>query len=53
LLERGQELRVTISLGIAAYPRKEIRSVDDLIRLADNALFQAKKNGRNRVEVAE
>jgi diguanylate cyclase (GGDEF)-like protein len=53
LLERDQELRVTISLGVADYPRRGLQTVDDLIRLADNALFLAKKNGRNRVEVAE
>jgi len=53
LLEEGKELKVTISLGVAPYPQKEIHSVDDLIRLADHALFQAKKNGRNRVEVVE
>jgi len=53
LLEREHELRVTISLGVAAFPKKDISSVDDLIRHADNALYQAKNNGRNRVEVAD
>jgi len=52
LLEGGKELRITISLGVASVPQPKIKSVDDLIRYADNALYQAKNNGRNRVEVA-
>lgn len=53
LLEGTAELRVTISLGVACFPRHDVHSVDDLIRISDNALYKAKKNGRNRVEVAE
>lgn len=43
-------LGVTISLGIASHPGADIRTVDDLIREADYALYSAKRNGRNRVE---
>ncbi len=53
LIEDEKELKITISLGVAAYPHPDINNVDDIIRYADNALYQAKKNGRNRVEVAE
>lgn len=53
LLESNHELRVTISLGVAAIPHPKIQSVDDLIRLSDNALYKSKRNGRNRVEIAE
>ncbi|RMF16220.1 MAG: diguanylate cyclase [Gammaproteobacteria bacterium] len=42
---------VTISAGVATYIYGE--SADDLIHRADSALYQAKQNGRNRVESAE
>ncbi len=53
LMEGNRNLKVTISLGIAFCPHAQINSVDDLIRLADNALYKAKRNGRNRVELAD
>jgi len=40
--------RVTISIGVAAYP-SHARTVSELIRCADEALYQAKSLGRNRV----
>jgi diguanylate cyclase (GGDEF)-like protein/PAS domain S-box-containing protein len=42
---------VTISVGVAAFPDHARRS-DDLLKAADIALYQAKHNGRNRVESA-
>jgi diguanylate cyclase (GGDEF)-like protein len=44
-------LAITISQGIAALPAPHLDSVDALIRAADAALYRAKQNGRNRVEV--
>jgi diguanylate cyclase (GGDEF)-like protein len=44
-----EQFRVTISLGVAAYPAEGIATVDDLIREADTALYRAKNGGRNRV----
>ncbi len=43
------QLRVTVSLGVAAYPAGGIATVNDLIREADAALYRAKNGGRNRV----
>ena len=42
---------LTISTGIGVYPGPDLRSVDDLIRVADNALYEAKQTGRNKVSV--
>jgi diguanylate cyclase (GGDEF)-like protein len=49
---RGQLLEgVTISLGVAAYPGHADQS-EALIREADQALYRAKRGGRDRVESA-
>jgi len=44
----GHVVRVTISVGVTAFPG-DGRTVKDLIRSADGALYGAKRNGRNRV----
>lgn len=43
---------VTLSIGMAAYPRSAIEA-DQLFRVADEALYRAKRLGRNRVELAD
>ena len=45
-----EDLTVTISAGVATYPSPNVDSVDSLFRQADEALYRAKQNGRNRVE---
>lgn len=42
---------IKISLGIANYPSDFIKTPDELLKFADDALYKAKKNGRNRTEV--
>ena len=44
---------LTASLGVAVFPHDSVKEVDDLIRLADDALYRAKAEGRNRVCVAD
>lgn len=41
--------RVTISIGVAAYPDIPTNSVEDIVRHADQALYEAKETGRNKV----
>jgi diguanylate cyclase (GGDEF)-like protein len=43
--------KLTSSFGVATYPNKDIKSHDELISAADDALFKAKNSGRDRVEV--
>ncbi|MBI2891503.1 MAG: diguanylate cyclase [Nitrospirae bacterium] len=46
-------LDVRVSFGVANWPRHKVAHVDQLIRLADDALYCAKDAGRNRVVVAQ
>lgn len=45
-----EELHLTASLGVASFPQEGVSAVDSFIKLADDALYRAKNNGRNRVE---
>jgi diguanylate cyclase (GGDEF)-like protein len=45
-----RELRLTVSVGVAAYPSAGIENPGALIRESDRALYRAKQAGRNRVE---
>ncbi len=42
-----QEIKVTISLGTASIPNPDISNSEQLIRLADEAMYMAKESGRN------
>ncbi|WP_404418080.1 diguanylate cyclase [Marinospirillum sp.] len=44
------KIEVTVSMGVA--DSSQFESVQDLVETADKALYKAKENGRNRVEVA-
>ncbi|HYN88932.1 MAG TPA: diguanylate cyclase [Ardenticatenaceae bacterium] len=41
----------TVSIGVASFPR-DARAVEELLREADLAVYQAKREGRNRVVAA-
>jgi diguanylate cyclase (GGDEF)-like protein len=47
----GTDVPVTASIGVAGFPR-HASTLDRLERLADAALYVAKRQGRNRVELA-
>jgi two-component system, cell cycle response regulator len=43
------ELRVTASIGLAFFPSKDITTASTLVKFADEALYQAKRSGRNTI----
>lgn len=51
---KGDEMgAVTVSIGVYTWRGSGEVLLDELIRASDEALYRAKKNGRNRVEVWE
>ncbi|MBU0519646.1 diguanylate cyclase [bacterium] len=50
--ELMDELTISISIGLAYYPDPRIKTEQDLVGLADEALYMAKDKGRNCVIVA-
>jgi two-component system cell cycle response regulator len=47
----GPPLQITVSVGVAAYPVDGL-SAEELLRAADQAMYRAKRAGRDRVETA-
>lgn len=49
----GNKTSITVSIGVATViPNQKLDSID-LVELADQAMYKAKNNGRNRVELAD
>ncbi|WP_273130821.1 EAL domain-containing protein [Bacillus weihaiensis] len=44
----GTKIRVTISAGVCAFPQ-EAKNVEELLRFSDLAMYESKRNGKNRV----
>ncbi len=49
LLLKGAHVKVTVSVGVATFPGKNVKTSKDLVRLADEAMYYAKNIGKNRV----
>lgn len=45
----GQSINITVSIGVSDYEESE--SENSFLKRVDKALYKAKNNGRNRVEV--
>ncbi len=48
VLFEGARLQVSASIGVTFYPQEEGIDADQLQRQADQAMYQAKQNGKNR-----
>jgi diguanylate cyclase len=49
VLVDGQAIHFTASFGVACFPALGVDSLNELLKAADRALYQAKDQGRNRV----
>jgi diguanylate cyclase (GGDEF)-like protein/PAS domain S-box-containing protein len=47
----GSHLNITISLGVATFTNNNFKSKEEFIKGADDALYKAKRGGRNQVFV--
>ncbi|MFZ5789004.1 MAG: GGDEF domain-containing protein, partial [Acidobacteriota bacterium] len=47
--ERSTSIRITVSIGVAERTEKR-RTIEDVVRAADAALYRAKEAGRNRIQ---
>jgi two-component system cell cycle response regulator len=48
-MDDGRTIQVTASIGVATFPAPRVATVEDLFSRADQALYRAKAEGRNRV----
>ena len=48
----GKTIPVTVSIGVATWAVEDTQVAEELIRLADENLYRAKRSGRNRTESA-
>lgn len=46
------EISVSVSIGVSMLDKSRVASVDEWIASADRALYRAKREGRNRIELA-
>lgn len=44
----GKHIALSVSIGIAAFPEVHIKTASELLLLADEALYEAKRRGRNQ-----
>ncbi len=45
----SRSLRVTASLGVSGFPNRSVLNAEQLVRTADDALYRAKREGRNKI----
>lgn len=48
---RNRQVSVTASIGVSFFPQEQELDADQLIRQADQAMYQAKQSGKNRYHI--
>ena len=48
---QGKDIKLTISCGVTTYQQQANVQVEDIFACADKALYRAKDNGRNQVQI--
>jgi len=51
MVVNGHRLRVSASVGVTFFPQRDEVDADQLLRQADQAMYQAKQSGKNRYHV--
>ena len=49
----GAQVRVTTSIGLAQFPSEGVHTIADLLAKADDALYRAKRSGRDRLVLSD
>ena len=52
ILTSGKRTQVTVSIGVSMLGPDTLGPRDDLLVAADNAMYQAKRSGRDRIALA-
>jgi diguanylate cyclase (GGDEF)-like protein/hemerythrin-like metal-binding protein/PAS domain S-box-containing protein len=52
ITEDGKRLEISVSIGVSLYP-EHAESANDLLHAGDEAMYAAKKSGRNRIAFSE
>jgi diguanylate cyclase (GGDEF)-like protein len=53
IIHSGAKATVTVSMGVAVAVTNSVHDIETFLQLADEGLYAAKQNGRNRVEHVE